>query len=102
MTIIGTWDTTMKTPVGTVAAAFTFTDADGTLAGTAEGGGDTVDMHDVTAHEGNRYTWTQTVNKPMRLNLAFDVEIEGDTLRGTSRAGRLPKSTVTGTRRLAL
>lgn len=37
----------------------------------------------------------------MRLNLAFDVTVAGDTLAGTSRAGRLPASEVTGLRRTA-
>jgi hypothetical protein len=35
----------------------------------------------------------------MRLNLAFAVTIDGDTLTGTSKAGRLPASKVTGRRR---
>jgi hypothetical protein len=35
----------------------------------------------------------------MRLNLAFAVTVDGDTLTGTSKAGRLPASKVTGRRR---
>jgi hypothetical protein len=35
----------------------------------------------------------------MRLNLDFDVVVDGETLYGHSRAGRLPRTTVTGTRR---
>ncbi len=34
----------------------------------------------------------------MRLHLAFDVIFEGGTLTGTSKAGLLPASRVTGTR----
>ena len=34
----------------------------------------------------------------MRPNLKFDVTIDGDTLTGTSKAGPLPTSKVTGTR----
>jgi hypothetical protein len=34
----------------------------------------------------------------MRLNLAFDVLFDGDAMTGHSRAGRLPRSAVTGTR----
>ena len=36
---------------------------------------------------------------PMRLNLVFHVLVTGDALGGHSRAGRLPRSAVTGTRR---
>jgi hypothetical protein len=35
----------------------------------------------------------------MRLDLAFAVTVDGDTLTGTSKAGRLPSSKVTGRRR---
>jgi hypothetical protein len=35
----------------------------------------------------------------MRLNLDFDVVVDGDRLAGHSRAGRLPRSAVIGTRR---
>jgi len=38
----------------------------------------------------------------MRLNLDFDVAVDGETLTGHSRAGRLPRTTVTGTRRASL
>jgi hypothetical protein len=41
----------------------------------------------------------QAVIKPLRLNLAFAVTLDGDTLTGTSKAGRLPASKVTGRRR---
>jgi hypothetical protein len=35
----------------------------------------------------------------MRLNLDFDVVVDGDRLIGHSRAGRLPRSVATGVRR---
>ena len=34
----------------------------------------------------------------MRLNLEFDVVVDGDRLTGHSKAGRLPRSAVTGVR----
>ena len=49
--------------------------------------------------DGHHVTWRQTVTRPMRLNLEFDVTARGPTLVGHSRAGKLPRSTVTGTRR---
>jgi hypothetical protein len=44
-------------------------------------------------------TWRQQVTRPIRLNLDFDVIVNGETLTGHSHAGRLPRTTVTGTRR---
>ncbi len=71
---------------------------DDALAGTATGKGETVALHDITVDR-QRVTWRQSVTKPMRLNLEFDVVVDGDRLTGHSRAGRLPRSAVTGVRR---
>ena len=98
MSILGDWDVTIKTPIGSLAVVYTFTEQDGTLAGTATGKGETVALHDIVV-DGQRITWRQSVTKPMRLNLDFDVTVDGDRLTGHSRAGRLPRSAVTGERR---
>ena len=98
MNPVGDWDVTIKTPIGSLAVIFTFTEDDGTLAGTATGKGETVSLHDIVVDR-QRITWRQSVTKPMRLNLAFDVVVDGDRLTGHSRADRLPRSGVTGVRR---
>ena len=98
MNILGEWDVTIKTPIGSLAVAYAFTDDDGAVAGTATGKGETVPLRDVTV-AGQRVTWRQSVTKPMRLNLDFDVVVDGDHMTGFSKAGRLPRSTVTGVRR---
>lgn len=97
--IIGTWDVTLKTPIGTLDAVYVFTDAAGALAGTASTQSETVTLAAVVC-DGPRVTWRQSVTRPIRLNLDFDVTVDGQTLAGHSRAGRLPRTTVTGTRRL--
>jgi hypothetical protein len=97
--IVGEWDVTIKTPVGSLAVVYTFTDDDG-IAGTAIGKGETVPLRDIVV-AGQRVTWRQSVTKPMRLNLEFDVEVDGDRLAGHSKAGRLPRSAVKGVRRKA-
>ena len=98
MNPVGDWDVTIKTPIGSLAVVYTFTEDDGTLAGTATGKGETVSLHDIVVDR-QRITWRQSVTKPMRLNLDFDVVVDGDRLTGHSRAGRLPRSAVTGVRR---
>jgi hypothetical protein len=98
MSIIGEWDVSIKTPIGSMAVVYVFTESDGALTGTASGKGETVPLHDITV-AAQRVTWQQSVTKPMRLNLAFDVEVDGDRLAGHSQAGRLPRSAVIGTRR---
>lgn len=48
------------------------------LTGVARGAGEEVPLADISL-DGDRLTWKQAVTKPMRLNLAFDVTVDGDT-----------------------
>ncbi|PZR54219.1 hypothetical protein DNL40_04675 [Xylanimonas oleitrophica] len=106
--LTGTWDVRMKTPVGTVEAVYTFTED---LTGTAATAAEAVPLEGIALarsaapgdapDDGVHATWHQSVTRPMRLHLRFDVVVTGDTLAGTSRAGRLPRTAVTGTRRPA-
>lgn len=100
--IVGDWDVTIKTPIGSLAVVYTFSDRGGAVSGSATGKGETVPLDDITVVDdvgGQRITWRQSVTKPMRLHLAFDVVVTGDRMAGHSRAGRLPRSNVTGIRR---
>ncbi|MFY1670445.1 hypothetical protein ACN27G_10845 [Plantactinospora sp. WMMB334] len=97
-TILGTWDVRLKTPIGTLGAVYVFTDTGGVLSGTASTAAETVPLA-ALACDGPRVTWRQSVTRPLRLNLDFEVVVDGATLTGYSRAGRLPRTTVTGTRR---
>ncbi|WP_310727950.1 hypothetical protein [Streptomyces sp. N2A] len=100
MSFEGTWNLSLSTPIGKMKAVVELREQDGVLTGVAHGAGEEVPLNDV-ALDGDRLTWKQAVTKPMRLNLAFDVTVDGDTLQGTSKAGRLPSSKVTGERRTA-
>ncbi|CDO89879.1 hypothetical protein AWC29_00450 [Mycobacterium triplex] len=102
MSIEGDWDVKIKTPIGTLAVRYAFTQHRDGLAGTATYQDETVALQDLTsepAEGGTRLTWSQSVTRPMRLHLAFDVLIHDDVLDGHSRAGRLPRSAVSGARR---
>lgn len=102
VSVLGEWDVSIKTPVGSLQIVYRFYVHDGALGGEAAGTNETVPCTDIVAiesAEGHRVRWRQTVTRPMKLNLEFDVLVEGDQLEGHSRAGRLPRSRVTGTRR---
>jgi hypothetical protein len=102
--IAGTWDVTMRTPIGTVRAVMIFTDDDGTLTGLAEGKSEQTPLRDLRLEVGetqDHVTWAQTITKPMRLELLFDVTVHGGRMSGYSRAGRLPQSAVSGIQRPA-
>ncbi len=98
MDLSGVWDLTIKTPIGSLAVVYTFAERDGTIDGSATSKSETVPLRDISV-VGRQVTWRQSVTKPMRLNLEFEVVVDGDRLAGHSRAGRLPRSAVTGVRR---
>ncbi|MEV5279511.1 hypothetical protein [Streptomyces sp. NPDC051994] len=98
MSVKGTWDLSVATPIGKIEATVELLRRDGVLTGVALAASERVALSDV-ALDGDRLTWQQSVTRPMRLNLAFAVTVTGDTMTGTSRAGRLPASKVTGERR---
>ncbi|MCZ9349025.1 hypothetical protein NGM36_04300 [Streptomyces mutabilis] len=100
MSVEGIWNLSISTPIGKMKAVVELHEQDDILTGVARGAGEEVPLGDI-ALDGDRLTWKQAITTPMRLNLAFDVTVDGGTLRGTSKAGRLPASKVTGERRTA-
>ncbi|MBB5874388.1 hypothetical protein F4553_007822 [Allocatelliglobosispora scoriae] len=100
--VAGVWDLVLKTPIGSLSVVYTFTGGGDAVSGTAEGRGETVPLAEIACAEtadGLRVTWRQSVTRPIRLHLDFDTVVRGDTMTGHSRAGKLPRSSVTGTRR---
>jgi hypothetical protein len=97
MSVTGTWNIRISTPIGIQLVALELTENNGVIEGTAKSSAESAPLIDPVL-DGKRLTWKQSITKPMRLNLTFDVIIDGDTLTGTSQAGMLPASTVTGTR----
>ncbi len=97
MSITGTWNVKISTPIGMQAVVLELTEIGGIVEGVAKGAGENIPLIDPILN-GNQLTWKQAITKPMRLNLTFDVIIDGNTLIGTSKAGKLPTSKVTGTR----
>ncbi|MET8572075.1 hypothetical protein [Streptomyces sp. NPDC004783] len=100
MPVEGIWNLFISTPIGRMKAVVELRGQDAVLTGVARGADEDVPLSDI-ALDGDRLTWKQAITKPMRLNPAFDVTFDGDTLEGTSRVGRLPASKVTGERRTA-
>jgi len=99
MTVEGVWNVYIDTPLGRQHAIVELFSVDGALVGTATDvrSQEKVPLNGLTTR-GDRVTWQQSITRPMRLNLAFEVVITGDSLSGTAKPGRLPASTVTGRR----
>ncbi|GAA0408885.1 hypothetical protein Acor_75220 [Acrocarpospora corrugata] len=95
----GIWNLVIATPIGEQRAVLELFLRDGVLCGVArdQRHGEEVTLADLTL-DGDRLTWAQSIRKPIRLNLTFDVTVSVDELTGRSKAGRLPSSKVTGHR----
>ncbi|QNK56724.1 DJ-1/PfpI family protein [Paenibacillus sp. PAMC21692] len=95
--LAGNWETIIATPVGKMPVLLSIIIRDGVLQGTATQGDETVELIDPD-WQNNRLTWSLRVTKPMRLNLKFEVAVNGDVMTGIAKAGILPASKVTGKR----
>jgi hypothetical protein len=102
MPVDGRWNLRIDTPIGTQSAELTLSTADGRLRGVARDlrHGEEVQLTDLVL-DGDRLTWAQSITKPMRLTLTFEVTVTGGEMTGRAKAGRLPSSRVTGHRAVA-
>lgn len=91
------WELTIATPIGRQRVTLRLRETNGRLEGEAQGKDESVPLEELE-RDGDRLAWSQRITRPMRLNLRFEVTVDGDQMTGTSKAGRLPTSTVTGVR----
>ncbi len=97
MVVDGTWNVIIATPIGKQPIVLEITTTDGALRGTARQGQETVSFLEARI-DGSRLTWNQDVTKPLRLNVKFEVTIDGDAMVGTAKAGVFPATKLTGVR----
>jgi hypothetical protein len=97
MSLNGTWNISISTQIGRQSAVLELTENDGLVVGVAKNDAETMPLINPVLL-GTRLTWKLSITRPLRLYVTFDVIIDGDTLTGTSKAGILPPSRVTGTR----
>ncbi len=97
MSVDGTWNIKMETPLGTRAAVLTLKAEGATLTGTLGGDDGTTDIYDGTAN-GNGVTWKADITQPMALTLDFSAAVDGDALTGSVKLGMFGNAPVTGTR----
>lgn len=83
MSITGTWNLTLKSPLGDQAAQLDLHDHDGSVQGTLTGKGDPAALQGLTV-EGANLAFSADADTPVgRMNLAFTGAVTGDTLAGT-------------------
>ncbi len=93
----GLWNVTIATPIGKQEVELRLTEREGQVSGTATQRDETVPLLD-PQRDGERLLWAQSVTKPMKLVIKFDVTRDGETLSGIAKPGILPSVKVAGHR----
>jgi hypothetical protein len=93
------WELVIDTPMGKQKLALAIKVDGSTVTGTATGNGETSQIMDGVAN-GTSLKWKTKVKKPMSMQIAFDVIVDGENLSGTFKPGPFPSGAVSG-RRLA-
>ncbi|MFJ3965674.1 hypothetical protein [Streptomyces sp. NPDC090036] len=98
MSVEGTWNLVIATPIGRQQAVLRLFMQDGALHDVATGEAEEVPLTGLECH-GDRLTWRQSITKPMRLHLAFDVTVTQDALawRPPTASPRWPRPSAPST-----
>jgi hypothetical protein len=97
MTFDGSWDLSVKTPMGAQASVLTVQSRGELLSGELSANGETVAIHDGTV-AGSAAAWKATVTKPFSMTIAFTATVDGESLSGEAQAGVFPPSPLSGAR----
>ena len=97
MSIDGTWNVKMETPMGTRAGVLTLVADGGTLTGTFGGDGGSTDIYDGSC-DGDKASWKANIVQPMALTLEFSATFNDDYLAGSVKLGMFGNAPLTGTR----
>jgi hypothetical protein len=92
----GTWDTTVKSPLGDQKMTLTVKTDGGTFTGTNAGAMGSTDISGTV--DGNTIKWTMNITVPMPMSLDCAATADGDTLTGTVGAGAFGSFPLSGTR----
>lgn len=101
MSISGTWDLIVKTPMGDFKPELVIGAAGEDLTGTLQMPGSDATPLNEGRVDGERLTWKSDVKSPMPLTLTFEVTVTGDSMTGSCKPPMMPASAVTGERRSA-
>ena len=92
----GSWNCTVKSPLGDQNLTITVTSNGATFTGQA--GGAMGSMTVEGSVEGNTLKWKQSITTPMPMTLDCEASVEGDTLTGQVGAGAFGSFPLKGTR----
>ena len=97
MSVDGTWNLTMDTPMGERRSTLTLSTSGGTLTGTQEAEGNTTEIAEGTVN-GNGASWKVSITNPMPLTLTFSGTVDGNSMTGSADTGMFGSFPFQGTR----
>ncbi|MEU5322194.1 hypothetical protein AB0G67_36400 [Streptomyces sp. NPDC021056] len=100
LSVNGSWDITMKTPMGTQVLQLELRSDGQALTGTQSSMGETTEIQDGTVN-GDEATWKVDATKPVAVKVTFTAKFDGDEISGHAKAGFFPKTPFSGRRAAA-
>lgn len=97
MAVDGTWNVSVQSPMGEQKATLTLKNDGGALSGTAKAAAGQMDIANGKV-EGDKATWSMTIQQPFPMTLDYDVIVAGDEMRGMVKAGAFGSFPMTGQR----
>ncbi|MEZ5920183.1 MAG: hypothetical protein R3C60_02415 [Parvularculaceae bacterium] len=97
MTVGGTWEISMSTPLGDRKFVLACKEEEGGLTGTLQGTVAPRDIFDGKV-EGDKVTWKAKLEQPMRLTASFSSVVNGDDMAGKVKFGMFHNAEFVGKR----
>jgi hypothetical protein len=97
MSVAGTWNTVVKSPMGDQSGTLTVVVDGDTFTGQMAGGMGTMDVAEGKV-AGNTLTWKMNMVVPMPMTLDCEATVDGDTITGAVNAGAFGAMPLSGTR----
>ena len=97
MSVDGTWNITLQTPLGAQSSTVELVSDGNALSGTQSGNGESGAIYDASA-DGDTATWKVDITRPLSLTVTFSASVKGDSISGEASAGMFPPSPFSGSR----
>jgi hypothetical protein len=97
MSVDGTWNITVNSPMGAQKSTLTLKSDGGTLTGSASGAQGSQDIQNGKV-DGNNVSWSMPITVPMPMTLEFTGVVDGDKISGNVKAGSFGSFPFSGTR----
>jgi hypothetical protein len=97
MSVDGSWNLTMSTPMGERKATLTLKSSGNTLTGTQTAEQGSAEIADGKV-DGSKLSWKVSIQQPMPLTLDFNGTVSGDAMEGSMGVGFMGSFPFTGTR----